>query len=209
MSATKSYGSLTGLFAALLLVGCATDTSDPSATPSDDVEGQDRETDDKGETDEEERQPDAGYAGCSKGELESDMTTSLELAGPGVNPETGMITPGTYLVATTYLALQPGTLDKAIELSGPIIETSFGLPGFVAVTIAGSESCNTLRTITVWENEQAMFAFVASPEHARAMAQTSAISRGTSNTITWDGSVESVKWTEAARQLALEEDGDI
>jgi heme-degrading monooxygenase HmoA len=159
------------------------------------------------ETDEE--KPADEYADCVKGELESDMATSLPLAGPGVKPDTGELSPGTYVVATTYLALQPGKLDTAIELAGPVVENAFTLPGFVAVTLAGSGGCNSLRTITVWDSEEAMFAFVASPAHTRAMAQTSAISRGTSNTITWDGSDSTVTWEEAARQLGLEEGGDI
>lgn len=201
MSIKKSPTPVALLFFACLSSGCATDDPDPAL----DTPGE--EHDDEEDAD---SKPDADtYVGCAKGDLESDMTTSVELAGPGINPETGELTPGTYHIATTYLAIQPGKLETAIELSGPIIESSFSLPGFVAMTIVGSESCNTLRTLTVWESEEAMFAFVASPSHARAMAKTSEVSRGSSNTITWDGDVDSVSWDEAARRLGLEEDGDI
>lgn len=208
MSLKRTFTSLTGsLVAALLLGGCVSDNSDPdpdveprpSMAATEDVETD--EPDDEKPTDE--------YADCAKGEIESDIATSLPLAGPGVDPDTGELSPGNYLVATTYLALQPDKMETAIELSGPTIEHVFTLPGFVGVTIAGSAACNSLRTITIWESEEAMFAFVASPAHTRAMAQTSVVSRGTSNTITWDGDEKSVTWQEAARQLGQEEDGDI
>ncbi len=203
MSIKKSPTPAALLLLASLSPGCTTDDPDPPV----DTQGEQRDEEPEQAADDE---PDASsYVGCSKEELESDMTTSIELSGPGVDPDTGKLTPGTYHVATTYLALQPGKLDTVLELSGPIIESSFSLPGFVAMTIVGSESCNTLRTLTVWETEQAMFAFVASPSHARAMAKTSEVSRGSSNTITWDGDVDSVSWDEAARRLGLEEDGDI
>lgn len=202
-----SFNPLTGLFAALLLVGCAGEESTPNEAALPDEE---LETDEEGASgSDDERETDDDYAQCSKGEVEADITTSLALAGPGVDPDTGMLTPGDYLVATTYLALQPGKVDTVVELSGPVIESSFTLPGFVAMTIAGSEACNTLRTLTVWESEQAMFAFVASPSHTRAMAQTGNISRGTSNTITWEGDADSVTWQKAARELGLEADGDL
>lgn len=171
----------------LVLAGCAGDDSEPT-----------------------ERAPGKQeFSLCTKGELESDLATGLELSGPGVNPSTGSILPGDYHVATTYFALQPGKADVALDLSGPVIESLFEMPGFVAVTTGASTSCNTLRTLTVWENEAAMFAFVASPAHARAMTQTSTLSRGTSNTVAWDGSADSVSWQEAARRLGLVVGGEI
>lgn len=217
MFITQPHRSLLGLLSTLLVMGCATDDSKPEA--ANDAEQQERETNEGTETGDTETdgesKPDGGgpkpdaYADCTKGKLEADMTTSIELSGPGVDPETGKLEPGTYHVATTYLAIQPGKIDTVVELSGPMIQGSFELEGFIAMTIVGSESCNTLRTLTVWKDEQAMFAFVASPAHARAMAQTSNISRGTSNTITWDGDVDSVTWKEAARRLGLEQEGDL
>jgi heme-degrading monooxygenase HmoA len=174
----------------VVFASCANDDTAPSDRP---------------EPDPEERES----ALCTKGKLEPDMMTTFELAGPGVNPSTGTLAPGDYHVATTYLALQPGKTETALELSGPVIESLFTSPGFVAVTTGGSVSCNTLRTLTVWASEEAMFAFVASPAHVRAMAQTSGVSRGTSNTTTWDGNAETITWREAARQLDLEVGGDI
>jgi heme-degrading monooxygenase HmoA len=173
-----------------VLASCANDDAAPKDRPEPDLE---------------KREP----ALCAKGELEPDMTTTFELAGPGVDSSTRALEPGNYHVAATYLALQPEKTETALELSGPVIESLFTTPGFVAVTTGASVSCNTLRTLTVWGSEEAMFAFVVNPAHARAMAQTSDVSRGTSNTTTWDGNAESVTWQEAARQLGLEVSGDI
>jgi hypothetical protein len=181
--------SLSWLCIALLFVACSNDDSDSKLQPENDPEKQ--------------------FASCAKADVEPDLVTSLELTGPGVNPTTRTLTPGNYHVATTYLALQPGKIDLALEHSGPVIEGLFELPGFVAVMISGSASCNTLRTLTLWASEEALFDFVASPAHIRAMAQTTNLSRGTSNTITWEGNAESATWREAARQLGLEVGGEI
>lgn len=170
---------------ALFVLACANDDSTPS-----EVEG---------------RQ----FALCSKGVLEADREITLPHTGPGVDPSTGKVAPGSYHVSTTYLALRPGKEPLAGELAGPVIESIFGMPGLVAVAASRSSSCAALRTLTVWQTEEAMFAFVASPAHVRAMAQTAEVSRGTSNTIAWSGSAESATWDEAAKRLGEEEGGEI
>ena len=149
------------------------------------------------------------FASCSKGALEPDITTTLELAGPGVDPSSGVLTPGEYHISATYLALKSGKEALANQLAGPVIEELFGMAGLVAVATSRSSSCASLRTLTVWESEEAMFAFVASPAHVRAMAQTLELSRGTSNTIAWKGNAGSATWQEAARQLKAEAGGEI
>ncbi|WP_437509159.1 hypothetical protein [Sorangium sp. So ce1099] len=54
-----------------------------------------------------------------------------------------------------------------------------------------------------------MFAFVGSPAHVRAMGQSSSISRGTSNVISWEGSEREATWDEAAKRLGSEAGGDL
>jgi len=148
------------------------------------------------------------FAQCSKGQLEADFVQDSPWAGPGVDPDTGEIEAGSYRVATTYLALEPDKTDRVFELSGPVIETLSMSQGLVAVTTGQSESCAALRTFTVWRTEEDMFAFVASSAHATAMGETSELSRGTSNTISWDGDETTITWEEAASRLGTEVGGD-
>ncbi|WP_434044224.1 MULTISPECIES: hypothetical protein [Sorangium] len=153
--------------------------------------------------------PSAPFDGCSKGELEPDQEGRLELAGPGVDAGTGALKPGSYLVSTTYLAMKPEMAPTMTELSGPVMESLFTMKGFVAVAATSSSSCAAVRTLTVWESELDMYAFVGSPAHVKAMGQASSISRGTSNAISWEGSEREATWDEAAKRLGSEVGGDI
>jgi heme-degrading monooxygenase HmoA len=148
------------------------------------------------------------FAGCSKGALEEDLEGDAELAGPGVDPETGQLTPGSYLIASTYLALKPEKIERALGLGGPVVDSLFGLHGFVAFSTTSSRSCAVLRTLTVWESEEDLLAFVASPAHTSAMAAISELSRGGSNTAAWDGTEQDATWERGAELLARETSGD-
>jgi heme-degrading monooxygenase HmoA len=148
------------------------------------------------------------FEGCSKGMLEADLEGDAALAGPGVDPETGQLTPGSYLVASTYLALKPEKIERALELGGPVVDSLFGLHGFVAFSTTSSRSCAVLRTLTVWESEEDLLAFVGSPAHVSAMAAISDLSRGSSNTVAWDGTEQDATWDRGAEFLARETSGD-
>ncbi|WP_437673557.1 hypothetical protein [Sorangium sp. So ce131] len=148
-------------------------------------------------------------SGCEKGKIESDFFEALEPSGPGVDPQTKQVRAGSYVIASTYLALKP-ELDHgaAMEVSGPVIEAVMTAKGTVAMMAGRSTACSTLRTLSVWESEEDMLAFVMGPAHVEAMSHTSELSRGTSNTISWEGNEEDVAWEEAARQLASENASD-
>jgi hypothetical protein len=148
------------------------------------------------------------YPNCKKGEMEADFVEDTPLAGPGVDPETGALVEGSYFIATTYLAMKPGTLETVMELSGPVIGELTASPGFVAVSTANSSSCLALRTLTVWESEEQMFEFVAGPAHNAAMGEMHELSRGTSNTISWQGPAADVDWEVVIEKLGAEEGGD-
>jgi hypothetical protein len=147
------------------------------------------------------------FAQCKKGVIEDDFVHD-PWVGPGVDPMTGEIAPGSYRVATTYLALKPEKMQRFHELSDPVVETLFTAQGLVAVTTGSSQSCSALRTFTVWQTEEDMYAFVGSAAHAAAMPETSDLSRGTSNTISWDGDETTATWEEATSRLAAETTGD-
>ncbi|MGK4005270.1 hypothetical protein WMF31_21755 [Sorangium sp. So ce1036] len=149
------------------------------------------------------------FDGCSKGELEPDRQGDTILRGPGVDPETGALPPGNYLISTTYLALKPEMTQRAMELGGPIMQSLFTMKGLVGAATLQSTSCVSLRTLSVWESEEDMFAFVGSPAHANAMGHITSISRGSSNVISWEASEAQATWEEAARRLASEAGGDI
>jgi hypothetical protein len=149
------------------------------------------------------------FDGCSKGELEPDRQGDTKLRGPGVDAETGALPPGNYLISTTYLALKPDMTQRAMELGGPVMESLFTMKGLVGAATLQSPSCATLRTLTVWQSEEDMFAFVGSPAHASAMPHITSISRGSSNVISWEATEAQATWEEAARHLASETDGDI
>lgn len=185
-----------GIVAAMAGAGCADDASSANETAAGGTSGGGAP-------------PGSPFEGCSKGELEPDRMGDLKLRGPGVDPETGALPPGTYLISTTYLALKPDMVERAMELGGPVMQSLFTMKGLVGVATLQSSSCAALRTLSVWESEEDMFTFVGSPAHASAMAHISSISRGTSNAISWEATEDQATWEEAARRLASEDDGDI
>lgn len=151
--------------------------------------------------------PDA-FSACSSGELESDRGDDAALVGPGIDPETGQLAAGSYLIATTYLALKPDKAARALELGGPVVQSLFAMQGFVAFSTTQSNSCAALRTLTIWQSEEDMLTFVMSPAHLEAMSAVSEVSRGTSRTFAWEGSEKEATWERAANHLAADPGAD-
>jgi heme-degrading monooxygenase HmoA len=145
---------------------------------------------------------------CSKETLEPDWREDAPIAGPGVDPATGELKPGSYRIATTYLPVKPEKAAAVLELSVPIVETLQRSRGLVAVATGQSQSCAVFRTLTVWESEEDLLAFVLSPAHVRAMAETSAISRGSAATISWQGSAADGSWDRAVDRLVGAANGE-
>lgn len=148
------------------------------------------------------------FAGCKKGTLEGDFAEDLPLTGPGVDPATGKLAPGTYVVAATYLAMNPSKAERTGQLGGAVVDSLTSAQGLVAFTLGGSQSCASLRTLTVWQSEEDMLAFVVSPAHSMAMLETPMLSRGTSNTISWEGNEATASWAESTTRLGAEAGGD-
>jgi heme-degrading monooxygenase HmoA len=142
------------------------------------------------------------FAGCDKGTIESDQAIDAPLSGPGVDPKTGELVAGHYLIATTYLALVPAEAQHAQSLGGDVVRTLPSMKGLVAFGLSSSASCSTLRTLTVWDSEEDMTAFVTSPAHAKAMGQIQTLSRGSSDVTAWSGDASDATWTGAAAALA-------
>lgn len=146
---------------------------------------------------------------CTRGAMERDFTALSPLGGPGVDPATGALRPptnGAYVVSSTYLTLRPEPAAQQAfgELMGPISETLATQPGLIAIQLGTSMACGTARTLTVWDTEESMYAFVASPPHAAAMARVGEVSRGQSVVTHWDAStVAEASWAEVERKLSV------
>ncbi|ACY16828.1 hypothetical protein [Haliangium ochraceum] len=131
----------------------------------------------------------------------------MPFQGPGVDPETGAFASldnETYVVHTTHLLLKPGMAEKVYELSGPILADLMSRPGFVAVSLATSDTCGSVRTLGVWESEVAMYDFVFGEAHTAAMDQTTEVSesgRVTHWTLSADD-VKSLTWDQARAEVA-------
>jgi len=172
--------TLVCLFTACTLTACA----DPEEVTSPDPEVSEAE------------QMRAGLT-CEAETLEED---SIVVAGVGAQdgpPAFGQLPPGA-MVASTYLRIQDTEEAAQVfdELNGPIIaELSAPAPGLMGLSIRISPACNTARTITVWESEEAMMQFVTGPAHSAAMMRTHEVSRGGSITDVWQvGSLPELDW---------------
>ncbi|HEU4532705.1 MAG TPA: hypothetical protein VFS00_01260 [Polyangiaceae bacterium] len=161
------------------------------------------------------------YAGCERGAIEADLNegppggapsivspTAPRWQGPGVDPATGALRPGNYVLSSTYLALRPEARPRFGELMGPISADLQTRPGLVAISLALSESCASARTLSVWESEDAMYGFVASDAHGAAVRAVGEVSRGQSVVTHWSGNEAKATWAEAAQALARD-DGPI
>ena len=183
-----SLRSLSPILLALSLTACASEDDTP-----------DQET------------PADPFAACKREVIEPDQAFMGPPEGPAVNPQTQQINPPAgAIVATTYLALKPGEQagQRFGQLVGPVIQDLGARQGLLAITTSTSTSCGTARTVTVWESEAAMMAFVTGEAHLAAIQGTSDVSRGGSVTMTWPHAGGELTWQIAAARLK-DHDGPI
>ncbi|MEL6189165.1 MAG: hypothetical protein AAFU79_31475, partial [Myxococcota bacterium] len=101
------------------------------------------------------------------------------------------------------------SLQTFDQLSGAVIEELFRSPGMLGVSITGSMSCNTTRTLTVWATQADMFRFVASGAHVAAIGRVAEVSRGGSITETWPANdLPSLDWADVVPRFS-EHDGPV
>ena len=91
------------------------------------------------------------------------------------------------------------------ELVEPIATDLASRDGLVGLSTGGSPGCGTARTLAVWRDDAAMFAFVTGEAHSAAMAAIDELSRGGSVVTHWLGDQTSATWENAAEQLAAED----
>jgi quinol monooxygenase YgiN len=191
---------LTILLAIALLHACAEDESESSSAPiMQPAGGTSAAPVASGGTGAPEADP---FAGCQRGTLEADMNAS-PLFGPGVRD--GALEPGEYIVSSTYLQLNPDKQARFQELLEPIEADLASRDGVVALSLGGSPACGTARTLAVWRDEAAMFAFVTGEAHSAAVPAIGELSRGASLVTHWAGDQTSATWETAAGKLATDD----
>lgn len=144
---------------------------------------------------------------CSREVLEPDTQPS-PIAGAGVDAMTGTLAApksGKYIVSTTYLTLKPGAdvAQRFGALMGPIMAQLKAQRGLAAISLASSQKCGTARTLAVWEDEAAMYEFVASPAHVSAISAIGEVSRGQSlvHHFSETDAARAVSWSAVVTQL--------
>jgi hypothetical protein len=142
---------------------------------------------------------------CTRGTLEPDLQAA-PLDGPGVSD--GALIPGDHVVSSTYLQIGRDAASRQLfeQLVAPVTAELQVRPGLLALSFGSSESCGTVRTLSVWEDDVAMLGFVTSTAHANAMARVTEISRGGSVVTHWTGDAATANWPTAAQRLG-EDDG--
>lgn len=175
-----SLRSLSPILLALSLTACAEDDAPDQDTPA------------------------GPFAACKRELIEPDQAFMGPPQGPAVDPQTQQINPPAgAVVATTYLAIKPDEQagQRFGQVVGPVIQDLGARQGLLGITTSNSTACNTARTLTVWESEAAMMAFVTGDAHAAAMQATADISRGGSVTMTWTHAGGELTWQSAAARL--------
>ncbi|MBL8740369.1 MAG: antibiotic biosynthesis monooxygenase [Myxococcales bacterium] len=135
------------------------------------------------------------------------------LSGPGYDAETGFVgePQATYIASTTQIYVAPekqkAFLDASIDVIGQLADT----PGLVAFSVGGDTECQVNRTMSIWESEDAMYAFVTSGAHAVAMGQLTELSL-TGKTTHWTTTPEEIEaqtWDTVRAKLAEEDPSEL
>ena len=142
----------------------------------------------------------AATAGC-------DLAQPFE--GPGYSLSEGLLSeaPGPFVVGTTWIVLsddpeaQP-TFDKHMSAMIDVVDDAKGLVGKSLSQPIGTEG---YRTLTVWESEEDMLAWVVGETHAAAMSDMADLAKDgktTSWTMTRDElAAAPPSWDEAKQRL--------
>ncbi|MBL4685996.1 MAG: hypothetical protein JKY37_15485 [Nannocystaceae bacterium] len=118
---------------------------------------------------------------------EGEFVVGQPLSGPGIDPETGAFVGDaeTYVVSTTQLVVRPDDVAVFGEMVGGIAAQLMMTPGLVAISFAGENECGFQRTLSVWEDVGAMYAFTASGAHADVIPRSGEVA-DTGKVTHWD-----------------------
>jgi quinol monooxygenase YgiN len=189
----RSQQSALAILSTLFLACGATDSGDDDATDSSGSAATGESTD-----------ASTGVAADPYACVETMRMALGPLAGPGYDPENGLIAPlqDTYYVHSTQILIKPEQLARFGELLAEVqvqLQTSEGL---AAYTGAQDVNCGWVRTLGIWRSEEAMYKFVTSGAHLAAMSETAAISY-TGKATHWkvDASALPPTWEDAEARL--------
>lgn len=144
---------------------------------------------------------------------ETNFTEVKPLSGPGYDPATGFVgePQATYIAATTQIYVATDKQDAFLSANGPVFSQIANAPGLVAYTVGGDADCQVNRTMTIWESEDAMYAFVTSDAHAVVMGQVTELSL-TGKTTHWTTTPEEIEaqtWDTARAKLSEEDPSEL
>ncbi len=104
---------------------------------------------------------------------EDDFTVIREFAGPAWDPEDGLLEEprSTYAAHATFAKMRPEKREQFLAHVDEVVaqmEESGGLIGF---SYGVSDTCDTIRTVGVWTDEDAIREFAYSGSHMLAIAE--------------------------------------
>lgn len=144
------------------------------------------------------------------------VTGACDLAQPFQGPgfdgqEVTTEATGPFVAATTHLVLKAGddaaagVFDEQMKKLNAALETQ---PGFIGSSLSAKllSSPGEYRTLSVWEDEEAMLAWVVGEAHAEAMeAMTDHVETG--RTVSWTLTRDEMPPTWQDAKARLDEDG--
>ncbi|MCA9709007.1 MAG: hypothetical protein KDK70_24395 [Myxococcales bacterium] len=213
------------LAGSLLAAACATDDPGPdpmagdeaSSTDADETAASADSTGDDAEGSESsgDQEPPDGDTGADEttGGVDLDALFDCEdpnvvyvpMMGPGFDPQTGAFVgppQESFVAHTTQAVVGPETMDEFMAVNDMVVAQLMQTEGVLGVGFAIEPACGFLRTIGLWESEQALYAFAGSGAHAQAMAQAGEISI-TGRTTHWTIGADamSLTWDMALTEL--------
>ena len=137
--------------------------------------------------------------------VDAEFTITGPLAGPGLDPEQGLLEPlqDTYIASSTQLYVNPDPQSQAefFELVASINAQLAEAEGLVAVSFALEPNCNFNRTLSVWRSIEDMNRFMSTGAHAVAMSRTLDIS-STGKVTHWEVSADAIPtWDDAVAHM--------
>lgn len=146
--------------------------------------------------------------------VEANLIEARKLSGPGFDAEQGGFlgaTSASYVVSTTQIYVPKEKQGPFLGLATAVSTQLEATDGLVAYALGYDSGCEVNRTLSVWESEEKMYAFVGSDAHLEAMSQTTDVSV-TGRVTHWTATAEEVEaldWDVARAKLDLVEPSNV
>lgn len=139
--------------------------------------------------------------------VETNLIEARKLSGPGFDATQGGFlgaTSASYVVSTTQIYVPKAKQGPFLGLVTDVGTQLEATDGLVAYALGYDAGCEVNRTLSVWESEEKMYAFVGSDAHLEAMSQTTEVSV-TGRVTHWTATpeeVEALDWDVARAKIA-------